>query len=251
MKKKIKIIIVIILILLAGFSSVKIFLWYKDNKHTNKVTEEIKEEVIKKEEVIDEENNEEKEIVTIDFDKLKKKNSDTVGWIKVLNTNIDYPFVKTSNNSYYLNHSFDKKYTDAGWIFMDYRNSNDLNNKNTIIYGHARKDKTMFGTLKYTLKKDWYSKDENRFITITLPNEELTYKVFSTYHIKTEDYYITTNFKSDKEYSDFLNKLKKRSVYNYNVDLTDTESILTLSSCYNETQKIVLHAKLIERMNIE
>ena len=240
--KKVYFIVFVILVLLAGYSLTKIFIWNKENRETVTIVNELKE-------VVDVEVFEDKEVKKIDFNKLLKRNKDTVGWISVLGTKIDYPFVKSSNNKYYLTHSFDKKYTDAGWVFMDYRNSIDLNNKNTIIYGHARKDKSMFGTLKYTLKSSWYKKSDNHYIKVYLPNEELTYRVFSTYHVKTEDYYIKTDFSSDKEFSNFINKLKKRSIYNYNVDLNDTDSILTLSSCYNEKEKVVLHAKLVERIS--
>ena len=240
--KKVYFIVFVILVLLAGYSLTKIFIWNKENRETVTIVNELKE-------VVDVEVFEDKEVKKIDFNKLLKRNKDTVGWISVLGTKIDYPFVKSSDNKYYLTHSFDKKYTDAGWVFMDYRNSIDLNNKNTIVYGHARKDKSMFGTLKYTLKSNWYKKSDNHYIKVYLPNEDLTYRVFSTYHVKTEDYYINTDFSSDKEFSNFINKLKKRSVYNYNVDLNDTDSILTLSSCYNEKEKVVLHAKLVERIS--
>ena len=57
--------------------------------------------------------------------KLKRINSDTVGWIEVESTNIGYPIVQTTDNNYYLTHSFDKASNDAGWVFMDYRNSSD------------------------------------------------------------------------------------------------------------------------------
>ena len=80
------------------------------------------------------------DLVNVNFDELKKKNSDTVGWIKVDNTNINYPVVKCSNNDFYLNHGFDEKWNDAGWIFMDYRNNPVNFDKNTVIYGHSRID---------------------------------------------------------------------------------------------------------------
>ena len=240
MKKKIT--YTILLILFSStlvYSSINIIIWHKDNNHTKQIIKELQDTVDIKQ--VDEEI----EIIKrINFDELKDKNKDTIGWIEVNNTNINYPFVQTSNNDYYLNHSFDKKYTDAGWVFMDYRNT--LNDKNIIIYGHARKDKSMFGTLKNTLKSDWINDENNHIITIYLKDENRYYQVFSTYHIKTEDYYITPNIDDEDEYMDFLNTLKDRSTHNYNVDLTKNDKILTLSSCYNNTDKIVLHAKLIK-----
>ena len=160
------------------------------------------------------------------------------------NNNVDYPFVQTNDNSYYLNHSFDKRYTDAGWIWLDYRNNLERDDDNLIIYGHARKDKSMFGTLKYSLKSDWYTNEENHIITIYLENETRYYQIFSSYHVKTENYYLTVNFNNREDFQNFLNTLKKRSVYDYGVDLNSDDKILTLSTCYNSSDKTVIHAKL-------
>lgn len=69
------------------------------------------------------------EVENIDFNKLINKNPDTIGWIKVLGTDINYPVVQTNNNDFYLTHSFDKSYNKAGWIFADYINKNLKNNE--------------------------------------------------------------------------------------------------------------------------
>ena len=229
------------------YSLVHIIFWFKDNKHTNNVINDIYENVIENSIEIDNSTKTKKEDKIINFDTLLKKNKDTKGWLEVKGTNINYPFVQSKDNKYYLTHSFDKKYTDAGWVFLDFRNNIDNPNKNTIIYGHARKDKTMFGTLKNTLKKDWYNNKENQIIKMITPKYTLEYQVFSTYHIKTEDYYIQTNFNSDKEFEKFLTTIKNRSTHNYKVNLNKDDYILTLSSCYLENEKIVLHAKQIKK----
>ena len=94
-------------------------------------------------------------MINVDFNGLKRTNPDVVGWLKVNGTNINYPFVQSSDNDYYLTHSFNKSYNGGGWVFLDYRN-NGTNNKNTIIYAHGRSDKTMFGTLKNVLNSVIY-----------------------------------------------------------------------------------------------
>ena len=246
MKKILLIIMTIIFLCLFVYSSIHIFLWFKENKHTDTIMEDILEDV----EVIDnntkEEENKEKE-TKINFTNLKKKNSQTKGWIKVKGTNINYPFVQAKDNKYYLTHSFDKKYSSAGWVFLDYRNNINNLEKNTIIYAHSRLDKTMFGTLKYTQRKDWQKKKANHIITLTKDdNTEYKYQVFSTYHIKTEDYYITTNFKNDNEFKNFIKTIKNRSNHDYKVNVTTDDYILTLSTCYSDKEKTVLHAKLIK-----
>ena len=245
------------------FCLIKIFIWGKDNKDTSKVINDInnivnvtlREDDDNTELVND--TNEEKNsdywyyikfpLIDVDITELKEKNSDTVGWINVNNTNINYPFVQTKDNSYYLNHSFDKKYNEAGWVFLDYRNNNDLNNKNTILYAHSRLDKTMFGSLSKVLKSSWYNNKDNHIIRLSTDTENTLWQIFSVYKIPEESYYITTNFNSNKEYTKFLNTIKQRSIHNFNTNLDANDKILTLSTCYSDTERTVVHAKLIKR----
>ena len=234
MKNIITACITTIILCILTFILLNIYKWKVDSHNTKKIITEIKK-------VID---NPKKPNQSIDFNMLLKQNKDTFGYIVINNTNISYPFVKTNNNSYYLNHSFNKKKNDAGWIFMDYRNK-DFNDKNIILYGHDRKDNTLFGTLKNVLKRKWQKNKDNQIITIYTKDKVLTYQVFSTYHIKTEDYYITTNF-NDKSFTKFIKTLIKRSNYNYKVNINKDDNILTLSTCYTTNEKVVLHAKLLK-----
>lgn len=245
------------------FCLIKIFIWGKDNKDTSKVINDITNAVNvtlrdddDNTELVNDTNEEETSdywyyikfpLIDVDITELKEKNSDTVGWINVNNTNINYPFVQTKDNSYYLNHSFDKKYNEAGWVFLDYRNNNDLNNKNTILYAHSRLDKTMFGSLSKVLKSSWYNNKDNHIIRLSTDTENTLWQIFSVYKIPEESYYITTNFNTNEEYSKFLNTIKQRSIHNFNTNLDTNDKILTLSTCYSDTERTVVHAKLIKR----
>ena len=240
-KLKIKNLIVIlfgfICIFGISYSLYNIINWKLDVDKNNNIKEKIKKNI-----TISKDNK-----YKINFKSLKEKNPDTVAYIKVNNTNIDYIVVKGKNNEYYLNHNFNKEYNIAGWVFMDYRNILDGNDKNIIIYGHNTKDNSMFDTLKYVLNKDWQENIDNQIITLVTEEKEYKYKVFSTYEIKPEDFYITTNFTSTDNYKYFLGKIKERSNYNYKVDLDEEDKVLTLSSCLGEGQtRVVLHAKLIK-----
>lgn len=186
-------------------------------------------------------------LIEVDFNELKKKNNETVGWIQIPNTNINYPFVQAKNNTYYLTHSYNKTKNSAGWIFLDYKNNIENFDKNTIIYAHDRKDKTMFGTLKNTLKKNWLKEEENFYIKISTEYENTLWYVFSIYHIPTTTDYLQTKFKKSEDFLDFANRLIKRSEYNFNSSIKEEDKILTLSTCYNKKEKLVLHAKLIKQ----
>ena len=253
--------LMIFFLIMLTISSVSILFWLKDNDKTSKVIDDI-DEITKIEEVdenltelVNEDIDKESDywyyirfpLIDVDISALKEKNADTIGWINVNNTNINYPFVQSSDNVYYLTHSFDKSYNEAGWVFLDYRNNKDLSSKNNILYAHSRLDKTMFGTLKKTLKSDWYQNKDNHIIKISTETENTLWQIFSVYDIPDETYYITTDFSSDLEFETFLNNIKGRSLYNFNASLTKDDRILTLSTCYSKSKRAVVHAKLIKR----
>lgn len=187
-------------------------------------------------------------MINVDFNGLKKTNPDVVGWLKVNGTNINYPFVQSSDNDYYLTHSFNKSYNGAGWVFLDYRN-NGTNNKNTIIYAHGRSNKTMFGTLKNVLNNGWLNNTNNYVIKISTETENSLWQIFSVYRIPTTSDYLQTNFNDETEYQNFLDMLKDRSSHNFDTNVSSTDNILTLSTCYNNSDKMVVHAKLIKKEN--
>ena len=220
------------------YYSYQVIMWNLHVKENNKIQEEIEDKI---------KINVKEEIYKIDFDTLKKINPDTVAYIKVNNTNINYVVVKGKDNSYYLNHNFEKKWNVAGWIFGDYHNHFDGTDKNLIIYGHNTKDNSMFDTLKNVLESKWYKNKENHIVTLITEQNTYQYEVFSTYSIKPESYYINTSFKDDNEFGKFVNTLKTRSIYDYGVEVKKEDKILTLSSCLGEGQKrVVLHARLIQ-----
>ena len=104
----------------------------------------------------------------------------------------------------------------------------------------------MFGTLHNVLNDKWKDVEENRYITFITEQESYIYEVFSVYQIEAEDYYMTTDFKNNEEFLKFANTLKSRSKYNFDVDIKENDSILTLSTCANNNKyRIVLHAKKI------
>ena len=254
----------IIFLLIIAFSLFKIFFWAKDNKDTKSVINDISNNT-KVEETKDDENTElinepetkdetndywyyiKQPLINVDINALKEKNKDTVGWINVNNTNINYPYVQGKDNKYYLNHSYDKSYNEAGWVFLDYRNNSTLSDKNNILYAHSRLDKTMFGSLSKTLKSNWYNNKDNHIIRLSTEIENTMWQIFSVYKIPEETYYITTNFSNDSEYEKFLNIIKERSIHNFNTDININDKVLTLSTCYSDTERTVVHAKLIKR----
>lgn len=260
--------IILVFLVVLIISSINIIKWLKDSKESEEEIVEIQQntEIIETEdteltEIIEIPEEEEKEIpktspywtylemnlINVDFSELKEKNSDTAGWIQVNGTNINYPFVQTTDNEYYLTHSFEKKYNSAGWVFMDYRNNKVDFDKNTIIYAHSRKNNTMFGTLRKILKNGWLNNTNNHVIKLSTEQENTLWQVFSVYRIPTTNDYIQVNFVNNIEFLNFGKMLIDRSAYNFNTSITEEDKILTLSTCYDDYDKVVLHAKLIKR----
>jgi len=269
-KRKIKrtivnIFVTIIFIISVGtliYSGYKIINWQQDNNKVKDISEKVEqlaqtEEVPDNEETVQVNPPEDKkdpywdfikqDLLEVDFSKLEEQNPDTVGWIYVKDTNINYPVVQASNNNYYLTRDYDENWNDAGWIFMDYRNNSESFDKNTVIYGHSRLDKSMFGTLRKITNRSWFNNKSNHTIKFSTKYENTLWQVFSVYTIKAEDYYITTSFKDNNEYKTWLDTMKKRSIYNFNTSVSVDDKVMTLSSCYTtDGIRVVLHAKLIK-----
>ena len=131
---------------------------------------------------------------------------------------------------------------------MDYRS--DLNNlgDNTVIYGHARLDGTMFGSLKNTLTDKWQSDKDNYVIFISTPKENMIFQIFSIYTIKRESYYITQNFYNSSDKQKWIDEMKRRNVAPINAEVNTDDKFLTLSTCQNNGDgRVVVHAKLIKK----
>lgn len=201
------------------------------------------EKPTKKEESIPKQ--EEKEIVyEKNMDKLLKINNEFKAWLEIPNTGISYPVVQHSDNKYYLTHSFNKNYNINGWVFIDYRNHTKTFDQNTIIYGHDSDKAVMFGPLKKVLKENWYTNTKNQVISYETKDKKFEAEIFSIYTIDNTDDYLQVVF-SDKEFEEFLNKITKRSIHNFNKDVSVKDKIITLSTCYKDSSKrLVVHAKI-------
>lgn len=181
------------------------------------------------------------------FSTLQEINKDTVGWLTVNNTRIDYPVVQAKDNDYYLKRDYYQSKNRHGWIFMDYRNNPDELNENTIIYGHNLANQTMFGTLRYALNSYWYKKSANQIITFNTPNENMKFQIFSIYTIPTTNDYLDITFPTTDVFQAYIDLVKGRSIYDFNIEVTTDDKILTLSTCANGNDKrLVIHAKLIK-----
>ena len=208
-------------------SLISLFSWHKENKDVSEIVEE---EIVHLKKVEDEEK-------TVYLDKeILEDNHDTVGWLKVEGTKIDYPVVKHSDNDYYLNHDFKRNNNSAGWIFMDYKN--DFDDQNIVIYGHHRRDGSMFGSIDMLFNPNFY-KEYSGEIVLIKEKEIIKYKIFSVYKISYTDTYNTLNYKSINEE---IKKLRNRSEIVFDFEIPEATQIITLSTCHNNNKdRLVIH----------
>ena len=170
-------------------------------------------------------------VVNADIASLIQENPETVGWIKVNNTNIDYPVVQTIDNEYYLKHNYYLEEDSNGWVF--------------ILYAHNRYHSgVMFGTLQNVLSYNWYTNPDNQIISLRTLYDDLNYKIFSIYKISVTTDYMRVLFADDNDRLDFYTMLKDRSIYDFGIELKGSDKIITLSTCADEENRYVVHAVL-------
>ena len=184
------------------------------------------------------------------FEELSNINNETVGWLTVNNTKVNYPVVQHTDNDYYLKKDFNKKTNSYGWIFMDYRNNIYNLSNNTILWGHNSRTGLMFGTLRYVTNESWYKNPDNQIITFNTKVKNMKWKIFSIYKIPVTNDYLYANFGDLDEYQKFLDMIRGRSMYDFGVNVSKNDHILTLSTCgtstTNSATRLVIHAVLIK-----
>ena len=177
---------------------------------------------------------------------LYEKYKDYRGWIKIENTNIDYPILQGKDNLYYLDKDINNEYLASGSIFMNYLN-NGFNDMNTVLFGHNMRNETMFAQLNRYKEKEFFYGNDDIYIELNNSNY-LKYKVFSVYITDAKDNYIKNQFDNKNQYKEFLENIKSKSMYESNIELDEDDKIITLSTCSYEFNdaRMVVHGKLLK-----
>lgn len=168
--------------------------------------------------------------ITVDWDELHDANKNIVGWLYCEDTDIQYPVVQATNNTYYLTHNVNKKEDQAGALFLDYRNEPGKKLQNLIIYGHRMKDGSMFGNLVKFSERS-YRNNHQVFYFLT---EDQSYKinVFACRTIRSESKYFPTSFASEAAMKTYYNKALTQSYWQGVPEVWPEDAVLiTLSTC--------------------
>jgi len=172
----------------------------------------------------------------VDFASLQAINGDVAAWVRFPNPDIiDYPIMHSSDNSTYLKHTFDGTANSAGALFMDMNNKADFSDPNVVIYGHAMKNGSMFGSLKKYRDQEFCA--ENPYFFVYTPDGGIyKYLVCAVYETDdTSDTY-TISFATKADYRNYLDMITEKSFYGTGAALTESSRLVTLSTCTNATE---------------
>lgn len=181
----------------------------------------------------------------VDFQVLAKTNPDVVAWIYCPDTPISFPVVQGQDNEYYLYRLFDGTWNKSGTLFVDYRNSENFEDKNTIIYGHNMKNDSMLGTLPKYADQEYY--DAHPIFWLLTP--ETSYKVELAAGYETQaDGEIYTFGASEETTAEIVRRGVEKSDFETDVEIGDGDKFLTLSTCSesSSTARYVLIGRLVE-----
>ena len=153
----------------------------------------------------------------MDFSALRQQNPDVLGWILIPGTRVSYPVVQGTDNSYYLDHTWRGGKNSVGAIFMECRNSGDLSDFNTIIYGHRMNNRSMFGTLsQYKSRSYWQA---HPYVYLTDDSGTHRYEIFAAGEVSVDSDVYRLGLRSDSSRQSFLDSCLSLSVHGYSETL--------------------------------
>lgn len=278
MKNKLIKIIEILLILCIIFSIYKVAMYYKSNKEFEKDNQEFEkivqtsaenntdkqiivsqnkdktEETPNAKPVLEEDNSQNKVLQELNHPKaqeteenlnpqdiiLKLQSSfpNIIGRIIVNGTDIDFPVVQGKDNSFYLDHNYKNEYHPFGAVFMDARNSSDFYDKNSVLYGHNVRSGHVFHDLE-KFKDENFTK-KHPFITIDTTTSRKKYEIIAVYTASQYDDYRKPNYDGE-EWIKFLQRINDKNLLPVTMPSGDYK-LLTLSTCSDENDRLVIHA---------
>lgn len=248
MRKAVRVILILLLLGILVFASYMAIKEVSEYEEAEKLYENLQEEFVETkptEDTAPDETTEQTEPVevapiTVDFTSLLEQNSDVVGWIYCRDTPINYPVVQAEDNDRYLRRDLNGKYLVSGTVFVDYRNGEIGEDANYIVYGHNMKDGSMFSSLAKYKEQSYY--DEHPILYYLTPEEDYKIELYAGLVVKRDALIYVPN-PDETEFSEFLNNTRANSTFKSDIELTENDTLITLSTCsyeYNNARYIVI-----------
>lgn len=199
----------------------------------------------------------EKAELPIDFEGLWEVNPEIYAWLRVPDTNIDYPVLQhmEDDQSYYLTRDIYGKSNQAGSIYTEYYNSRDFQEPNTVLYGHNMKNGSMFHNVRYFADREYFDGHEELYIY--LPDKILKYQIIACYEYDDRHLLGSFDFHDEAVFAEYLEDIMNpRSMYamiREGVKLTTEDKLVTLSTCVanKPNNRRLLQAVLVEEIEAE
>ena len=188
-----------------------------------------------------------------EYKNVYNMNKKLIGWLKIDDTNIDYPVVQTTDNEYYLDHNLNQEYDKNGSIFMDKDCDVLKPSTNLILYGHHMRSGQMFGKLDRYESEAFYK--DHPIIQFDTIYEKGIYQVMYAFRSRVYSeqeivfkYYQFIDAVSEQEFDSNMQEMASLSLYDTGVNACYGDRLLTLSTCdYQEKDgRFVVVAKKIE-----
>ena len=167
------------------------------------------------------------------FKELQTINPEVFAWLSVYGTNIDYPVTQGKDNMRYVNTNAEGRYSLSGAIFLDYRNSKDFSDFNSIIYGHHMEKKAMFGELDTFSDKTVF--DSHRYGNLYFDGKDHGIEFFAFIHVDAYDYTVFKPNVKDEDRQVYLDGLLEKAIHMRDIGVTVMDRIVLLSTCSTDS----------------
>ena len=185
-------------------------------------------------------------VPVVDFEAIRREVPGVIAWIRINGTVINYPVMHGTDNEYYLTRLPNGKASKSGSIFIDYRNTPDFSNANTLLHGHRMKSGTMFAALKNYSSQAFYEQHRIAFISTPEKNYELIF--FAGYRLNQTVEIPPLKFKNAEDFDKYIQDIKKRSIFKSDVKVSAKDKLVTLATCEYQVNddRLVIVGKLVE-----
>ena len=164
----------------------------------------------------------------------------SIGWINVPETKINYPVMYSGDNDFYLHRAVDGSYLRVGSIFLDYRCNSYFTGKINILYGHNMSDESMFADVMKFIDSGYF--DSHNYGWLTTPNAVYKIDFFSVSQPENYDNFYDVN----SDINLWLESLRENSFIWRNIGISEEDRFISLSTCTGSegSSRTVLTGKL-------
>jgi len=193
------------------------------------------------------------EDMVVDWNALKAKNPDTVAWVYIPDTVVNYPVVQGRDNEKYLTVDFlggKGRVVTFGTIFLAAENKADFSDPNSFLFGHHMQDGSMFACIDTFRMQDKFDAHREFYLLTPTMNYRLT--SFSLVICDGNDPLVQPNFANDESRLAYYEDKLNRSVVSQGdkvIKIEDITNCLALVTCDYTVKdgRAVLFSSVVEK----